>query len=1370
MVYDLRYRLFNHLQSLGLHHHITTSTSDAVYRVDVDAYSIENLVMSGIFPLATSFITLFVMFSILAYKDLTIALAVARGRAVSVFLPALLHGDAGQPRGARQGARVEAARAAVRDVFGDAAGQELRPRAVRSRAVRRAPARRRCRRGSPSPGSSRCSRSSSAPSPSSAPALVVVVGGMHVMRGELTVGALTVVISYLGAVYGPLSSIAHTTGQLQGAIAGARRVRAMFALVPETVEAPDAVEAANVARRDPLRGCRLLVPRRHGRPARHRLHGEARRADCARRPHRRRQDHARQPDSALLRSDGRPRARSTAWTSGTTASDRCASASPSCCRIRCCSPARLPTTCATAGSTPRADEIEDAARAAHAHEFISHLREGLRHGNRRSRRRPVGRRAPAAERRARDPQERADSDPRRADLVARRDFRGDRLFGAAPAARRPHDDRHRAPAVDRPRRRLHPGPRRRPDRRQGAPRRSAGEQPALPADVRAVVGRQVARRSRERRRADPGGTELILSCCHPAPPAPPALPALPAMKILFAGIIARYPFGGVTWCSLMYLLGLRALGHEVFYIEDTGECVYDPVQNTRSTDPVLRHLLYSPARSSRSASATAGRSSTTTAPITAAARTTSGGSAPTPICSSISRADRGSGATSTRAFHARRSSTPTRRSRSSPLPRPSRGTSSSFSASIACSRSAPTSARRPRRFRPARSRGTRPGSPSPSTTGARRSSRRDRFTSVMTWQIESFTDVGGNKDQEFVRVHRPAVADVAAVRAGDQRAAAPAARTRLGDGRRDGRLALAVGLPRRSSSESRAEFGVAKHTYVATRSGWFSDRTECYLASGRPALVQDTGWTAHLPHGEGLLAFSTPDEALAGIDRINGDYARHARARRRDRARAFRRRAACFRGCSTRRAHERSALRIAHVAPVATTIPPPQVGIGRVDDLAAHRRAGRARPRRDAVRDRRLDHLGHAHRHLHARLLARREHVAVGAVRDAESRRGRRARARVRHHPLRGGVLPDVARVHAAVADADRADAAPFAERRRSGAVVALSRSAVRRHLERAGAAARRRSTSSPRCCTASTPTASRSARRRTTTCSSSAASPKARACSRRSRSPGGPACGSCSPPPRTPYYREKIAPHVDGVRSSITARPTSPAKVKLYGGARALLYPIQAREPFGLVLAEAMACGTPVAALDRGAVREVVDDGVTGIVFDDLDQMAAGLRARAAPSIAGASASARSNVSASSAWSTSTSPCISASWRRTVADARIDAPDLSGRTILAVFAHPDDESLACGGTLARLADAGARVVLLCASRGERGSVSDRSLVARRRAGPAFAPTSCARPRARSASPTCSSTIIPTATCAGPTCPSCTPRSSRPSGAISPTA
>ena len=76
---------------------------------------------------------------------------------------------------------------------------------------------------------------------------------------------------------------------------------------------------------------------------------------------------------------------------------------------------------------------------------------------------------------------------------------------------------------------------------------------------------------------------------------------------------------------------------------------------------------------------------------------------------------------------------------------------------------------------------------------------------------------------------------------------------------------------------SAAEFSPAQGIYVETNSGWFSDRTVRYLASGKPALVQDTGWAAHLPSGDGLLAFTTPEEALAGIDRINSDYPAHAR-------------------------------------------------------------------------------------------------------------------------------------------------------------------------------------------------------------------------------------------------------------------------------------------------------------------------------------------------------------------------------------------------------------------------------------------------------------------------------------------------------------
>jgi hypothetical protein len=79
---------------------------------------------------------------------------------------------------------------------------------------------------------------------------------------------------------------------------------------------------------------------------------------------------------------------------------------------------------------------------------------------------------------------------------------------------------------------------------------------------------------------------------------------------------------------------------------------------------------------------------------------------------------------------------------------------------------------------------------------------------------------------------------------------------------------------------SRAEFGVAKHGYVATHGGWFSDRSVCFLASGRPVLAQDTGLSDWLPVGAGLLTFRFLTEAVAGITAINDDYAAHARAAR----------------------------------------------------------------------------------------------------------------------------------------------------------------------------------------------------------------------------------------------------------------------------------------------------------------------------------------------------------------------------------------------------------------------------------------------------------------------------------------------------------
>ena len=91
-------------------------------------------------------------------------------------------------------------------------------------------------------------------------------------------------------------------------------------------------------------------------------------------------------------------------------------------------------------------------------------------------------------------------------------------------------------------------------------------------------------------------------------------------------------------------------------------------------------------------------------------------------------------------------------------------------------------------------------------------------------------------------------------------------------------------------------------------------------------------------------------------------------------------------------------------------------------------------------------------------------------------------------------------------------------------------------------------------------------------------------------------------------YYANVIAPMVDGQRVVYAGEVNLAQKVTLLGGARALLYPVQASEPFGLVMAEAMACGTPVAAFRCGAVDELVDSGITGGIFDSLDALVDGL------------------------------------------------------------------------------------------------------------------------------------------------------------------
>ncbi|MCC7417144.1 MAG: ABC transporter ATP-binding protein [Acidobacteria bacterium] len=245
MVYDLRLLLFEHLQALGLHHHVTTSTGDAVYRLEADAYSIENLVMSGLFPLASAVITLGVMFGILARMDWAIALL---SLTVVPFLYAclryytstLVHREERvKELESKLVERLYETFAAMRLVKSFAREPYEKERFGRTGAdVMRA------RIGITWQESLFSVVVSSITIVGTA--IVIAFGGMHVLDGRMTIGDLTIVIAYLGAVYGPLSSIAHTTGQVQGALAGARRVRKILAMTPETIDPPDALDAAGI--------------------------------------------------------------------------------------------------------------------------------------------------------------------------------------------------------------------------------------------------------------------------------------------------------------------------------------------------------------------------------------------------------------------------------------------------------------------------------------------------------------------------------------------------------------------------------------------------------------------------------------------------------------------------------------------------------------------------------------------------------------------------------------------------------------------------------------------------------------------------------------------------------------------------------------------------------------------------------------------------------------------------------------------------------------------------------------------------------------------------------------------------------------------
>jgi hypothetical protein len=358
------------------------------------------------------------------------------------------------------------------------------------------------------------------------------------------------------------------------------------------------------------------------------------------------------------------------------------------------------------------------------------------------------------------------------------------------------------------------------------------------------------------------------------------------MKIVFSGTIGRCGVGGLAWMNLQYLAGLRALGHDVVYLEECGpeSWVYHWEQEQLTTD-----LDYPAAyvRDCLEPLGLVGR-------WAYRAGEQSAGLSPAEVRDACAGADLLLVHAQPLALWREEYTWPRRRTFLDVDPGFTQISLAEGQRDLAetagrCDRlftigqrfgaadcPIPTAGRQwLKTLPPVALAHWPPAGDGPAT----------HFTSVMQWR--GFRDVThqgvlyGQKDREF-----PRFADLP--RHTDQPFRLALTGAPPGDLARHGWEVVPGWVPSRTPwsyrdfiRESRAEFGVAKHGYVRMRSGWFSDRSVCYLASGRPVLVQDTGLDDWLPTGAGVVTFGDVPGALRAVEAINADYAGHRRAARR---------------------------------------------------------------------------------------------------------------------------------------------------------------------------------------------------------------------------------------------------------------------------------------------------------------------------------------------------------------------------------------------------------------------------------------------------------------------------------------------------------
>jgi hypothetical protein len=353
-----------------------------------------------------------------------------------------------------------------------------------------------------------------------------------------------------------------------------------------------------------------------------------------------------------------------------------------------------------------------------------------------------------------------------------------------------------------------------------------------------------------------------------------------ARRIILAGIIGRYPVGGVTWCALHYIAGLQQLGYDVFYLEDTGECGFDPRTGGISKDPayalryIREHLKMVGLEDAWAYVDYRGRYhgkrredvARLCADADAMVNLSGGCWFARPEYDRVRKIfiDTDPGFTQQgiakagpgwyQDFFGAQDALFT------------------FALNIGSPRC--TIDGTPWRWQPTIQPLALPFWPCAAAPADA------PYTTILSWRIDNFGLSKGKAGDILRMLDLPRMSRRRMVLA--LAGHAPSELFARHGWQTTDAVAATVdaGAYRRFIQSSRGEIGFAKMMYVETGSGWFSDRTQCYLATGRPAVVRDTGFGNVLPCGEGLVAFQDRLGIVTALDDFESGYARHSRRAR----------------------------------------------------------------------------------------------------------------------------------------------------------------------------------------------------------------------------------------------------------------------------------------------------------------------------------------------------------------------------------------------------------------------------------------------------------------------------------------------------------